>query len=58
LVRLSTSDEGLKDCAGPEHDWSSHAANSFGLMAIAYEEPSRLASFNRELKYANPASFV
>lgn len=43
---------------GPEHDWSSHAANSFGLMAIAYEEPSRLANFNRELKYANPASFV
>ena len=26
---------------GPEHDWSSHAADAFGLMAIAYEEPSR-----------------
>jgi phage terminase large subunit len=25
---------------GPEHDWSSHAADAFGLMAIAYEEPS------------------
>jgi phage terminase large subunit len=25
---------------GPEHDWSSHAADSFGLMAVAYEEPS------------------
>jgi phage terminase large subunit len=24
---------------GPEHDWSSHAADAFGLMAIAYEEP-------------------
>jgi phage terminase large subunit len=22
---------------GPEHDWSSHAADAFGLMAIAYE---------------------
>jgi len=25
---------------GPLHDWSSHAADAFGLMAIAYEEPS------------------
>ncbi len=25
---------------GPEHDWSSHAADAFGLMAIAYEEPT------------------
>jgi phage terminase large subunit len=24
---------------GPEHDWSSHAADAFGLMAIKYEEP-------------------
>jgi phage terminase large subunit len=24
---------------GPEHDWSSHAADAFGLMAISYEEP-------------------
>lgn len=24
---------------GPDHDWSSHAADSFGLMAICYEEP-------------------
>lgn len=23
---------------GPEHDWSSHAADAFGLMCIAYEE--------------------
>jgi phage terminase large subunit len=26
---------------GPDHDWSSHAADSFGLMAICYEEPGR-----------------
>lgn len=26
---------------GPEHDWSSHAADAFGLMCIAYEEPER-----------------
>lgn len=24
---------------GPEHDWSSHAADSFGLMCIAHEPP-------------------
>jgi hypothetical protein len=23
----------------PEHDWSSHAADGFGYMAISYEEP-------------------
>ena len=31
---------------GPSHDWSSHAADAFGLMAIAYEEPSRLAGMH------------
>ena len=24
---------------GPEHDWSSHAADAFGLMCLCYEEP-------------------
>lgn len=24
---------------GPEHDWSSHAADAFGLMCVAYVEP-------------------
>lgn len=24
---------------GPEHDWSSHGGDAFGLMAISYEEP-------------------
>ena len=24
---------------GPNHDWSSHAADAFGLMCVAYEEP-------------------
>ena len=24
---------------GPEHDWSSHGADAFGLMAIAYKAP-------------------
>lgn len=25
---------------GPEHDWSSHGADAFGLMCVAYEEPT------------------
>lgn len=24
---------------GPEHDWSSHGADAFGLMCVTYEEP-------------------
>lgn len=27
---------------GPDHDWSSHSADAFGLMAIAYEMPSAI----------------
>lgn len=38
---------------GPEHDWSSHGADAFGLMAIDYEEPSATSAFGRELKYSN-----
>jgi phage terminase large subunit len=38
---------------GPEHDWSSHAADGLGLMAICYEEPGAAANFNRPLRYAN-----
>jgi phage terminase large subunit len=36
---------------GPEHDWSSHGADAFGLMAVAYEEPGRNGNFNRVMKY-------
>jgi phage terminase large subunit len=36
---------------GPEHDWSSHAADALGLMAICYEEPGRAAGFNRPIRY-------
>lgn len=32
---------------GPEHDWSSHAADAFGLMCIAYEEPGRPAEWTQ-----------
>ncbi|NPV22839.1 PBSX family phage terminase large subunit [Bradyrhizobium aeschynomenes] len=36
---------------GPEHDWSSHAADAIGLMAVCYEAPTRAASFNRPIRY-------
>ncbi len=36
---------------GPEHDWSSHAADAFGLMALSYEDPARLASFRGQIVY-------
>lgn len=35
---------------GPEHDWSSHGADAFGLMCVAYEEP-------REKKRPREASY-
>jgi phage terminase large subunit len=37
---------------GPEHDWSSHAADALGLMAICWEQPGRAAAFNRPIRYA------
>ncbi len=36
---------------GPEHDWSSHCADAFGLMAVDYKEPNANANFWRPLKY-------
>jgi phage terminase large subunit len=32
-------DEARNIGLGPEHDWSSHGADAFGLMAVDYEEP-------------------
>lgn len=33
------SDDDRNIGLGPEHDWSSHGADSFGLMCVVYEEP-------------------
>lgn len=33
---------------GPEHDWSSHGADAFGLMCVAYKEPRQPAA---KIKY-------
>jgi len=42
---------------GPEHDFSSHAADSFGLMAICYEGPDGPQTvdelFERQHRYAD-----
>ena len=44
-------DENRNVGLGPEHDWSSHAADAFGLMAVMYEEPSRARAFSRAIEY-------
>jgi phage terminase large subunit len=41
-------DDGRQIGLGPEHDWSSHAADAFGLMALTYEEPGFSSAFNRD----------
>jgi phage terminase large subunit len=43
-------DENRNVGLGPEHDWSSHAADALGLMAVCYEEPGRMAGFNRKIE--------
>lgn len=34
-------DEARNIGLGPEHDWSSHAADAFGLMCVDYDEPRK-----------------
>jgi phage terminase large subunit len=38
---------------GPEHDWSSHGADAFGLMCVAYEDPARQARNSQPIRYNN-----
>jgi hypothetical protein len=41
-------DENRNVDLGPEHDWSSHAADAFGYLAISYEElPARKSASDR-----------
>lgn len=42
-------DENRNIGLGPEHDWSSHGADAFGLMCSAYEEPN--INWGGQLKY-------
>jgi phage terminase large subunit len=39
-------DEARNVGLGPEHDWSSHASDGFGLMAICYEGPDSPLNLN------------
>jgi phage terminase large subunit len=32
-------DEARNIGLGPDHDWASHGADSFGMMCVVYEEP-------------------
>lgn len=41
---------------GPNHDWSSHAADAFGLMCASYEEPRSIHG-NGELEVHNYAGW-
>lgn len=38
---------------GPEHDWSSHGADAFGLMCIAYQDPASTVNpgWNKPINY-------
>jgi phage terminase large subunit len=40
-------DEARGTDLGPDHDWSSHGADSFGLMCVDYEEPLEPKKRNR-----------
>jgi phage terminase large subunit len=40
-------DEARNVGLGPEHDWSSHGADAFGLMAVDYEAPSEVVPRKR-----------
>lgn len=37
---------------GPEHDWASHGADAFGLMAVCYEPPGNDADYDKPLQYS------
>lgn len=50
-------DENRNVGLGPDHDWSSHGADAFGLMAIKYEMPEETRAFNRDISY-QPTGFV
>lgn len=42
----SRKDEVRGTDLGPEHDWASHSADAFGLLAVDYEEPSTFTPTN------------
>lgn len=47
------SDDEREVLLGPEHDWSSHGADAFGLMCVCYEDPAQTKAFSRKLNYSS-----
>jgi phage terminase large subunit len=47
-------DEARNVGLGPEHDWSSHGADAFGLMCVAYEEPEQQRRSDRMKRDRRP----
>ena len=43
---------------GPNHDWSSHDADAFGLMCVAYEEPQKKRQERRRPSYTGHGGFM
>jgi phage terminase large subunit len=43
---------------GPEHDWSSHGADAFGLMCVAYEEPRLKREDDEDRRYRGAGSWM
>jgi phage terminase large subunit len=41
---------------GPSHDWSSHCADAFGLMAICYEAPDAPGAAEPRYRPYRPAT--
>lgn len=46
------SDDEREVGLGPEHDWSSHGSDAYGLMAVAYEDPARLKAWQKKPDYS------
>ena len=44
-------DENRNIGLGPNHDWSSHAADAFGMVAISYEQITSVFEVGRKLVY-------
>jgi phage terminase large subunit len=43
---------------GPDHDWSSHGADAFGLMCVCYSEPTSSAKPRPAQKSSSPSSMA
>lgn len=44
-------DENREIGLGPEHDWSSHGADSFGLMCVVYEAVGSVSTIAKPIQY-------